>query len=129
MSHDDAVNNTSHNPHIDDLIEQRLRDPRRRGLLRGGLGLAALSFIGSSSALLAACGGDDDPAPAPAPAPAPPPAGPARPSSLGFAAAQIDHDWVGSIAAVALLGSAETSAANPPVRLLPAGAALSAAGC
>ena len=85
MSHDDeAISNTSPNPHIDDLIEQRLRDPRRRGLLRGGLGLAALSFIGSSSALLAACGGDD--AAASAPAPAPPPAGPARPSSLGFGA-------------------------------------------
>ena len=93
MSDDDeAVTNPSHNPHSD-IVEQRLRDPKRRALLRGGTGMAALSFIGSSSALLAACGGDDDPAPVPAPAPAPapppqppppPPAGPARPAALGF---------------------------------------------
>lgn len=42
-----------------------------------------------------------------------------RPASdsagLRTAAAQIDHDWVGGTAAVALLGTAETSAANPPV--------------
>ncbi len=31
------------------------------------------------------------------------------------AAVQIDHDWVGGIAAAALLGTAEASAANPPV--------------
>ena len=90
MSHDDAITNPSQNPHINDLIEQRLQDPTRRKLFRGGLGLAALSFIGGS-AVLAGCSDDDDPAPAPAPAPAPtaappPPAGPARPSSLGFSA-------------------------------------------
>lgn len=85
MSDDDAITNVSQNPHINDLIDERLQDPRRRRLFRGGMGLAAVSFLGSSSALLAACGGDDDPAPAPTPAP-PPPAGPARPSALGFGA-------------------------------------------
>ena len=85
MLHDDEViTNISTNPHINDLIEQRLQDPMRRKLFTGGLGLAALSFIGSSAAL-AGCSDDDDPAPAPAPTAAPPPpAGPARPSSLGF---------------------------------------------
>ncbi|MGZ8256058.1 MAG: PhoX family protein, partial [Burkholderiaceae bacterium] len=92
MSHDDEITNTSTNTHINDLIEQRLQDPARRGLLRGGFGFAALSFIGGTS-LLAGCGGGDDAiaAPAPAPAPAPvsapaAPAGPARPASLGFTA-------------------------------------------
>lgn len=42
-----------------------------------------------------------------------------RPASgaagLRSGAVQIDHDWVGGIAATALLGTAESSAANPPV--------------
>ncbi len=42
-----------------------------------------------------------------------------RPGSSGerlrTAAVQVDHDWVSGIAAVALLGTAETTAANPPV--------------
>ncbi len=91
MSHDDdVVTNISTNPHINDLIEQRLQDPARRKLLRGGFGLASLSFIGAP--MLAGCGGSDDaiaaPAltPAPAPAAAPPPPGPARPTSLSFTA-------------------------------------------
>lgn len=46
-------------------------NPARRKVLRGGLSLSLLSVFGSTS-LLAACGGDDDPAPAPAPAPAQP---------------------------------------------------------
>jgi secreted PhoX family phosphatase len=82
MSYEDEINNTSSNPHINDLIESRLQDPARRGLLRGGFGVAALSFIGGTS-LLAGCGGDDDAIAAPAPAPAP---ALARPASLGFAA-------------------------------------------
>ena len=92
MSHDDeAITNDSPNPHINDLIDRRLQDSKRRSLFKSGMGLAALSFIGSGSAMLVGCGGDDDPAPAPAPAPAPPPpplppAGPARPSALGFGA-------------------------------------------
>ena len=40
------------------------------------------------------------------------------------AAVQVDHDWVGGIAAVALLGTAETSAANPPVAASGGGGAL-----
>jgi secreted PhoX family phosphatase len=82
MSYEDEINNTSSNPHISELIESRLQDPARRGLLRGGFGVAALSFIGGTS-LLAGCGGDDDAFAAPAPAPAP---ALARPASLGFAA-------------------------------------------
>lgn len=39
------------------------------------------------------------------------------PGSAGLrtAAVQADHDWVGGTAAIALLGTAETAAANPPV--------------
>jgi secreted PhoX family phosphatase len=97
MSHDDdVVTNTSSNPHINELIEQRLQDPARRKLLRGGFGVASLSFIGASG-LLSGCGGSDDivatvvppvpaPAPAPAPTPAPPPPAPARPTALSFSA-------------------------------------------
>ena len=49
MSHDDeAITNESRNPHINDLIQQRLQDSKRRSLFKSGLGLAALSFIGSS---------------------------------------------------------------------------------
>ena len=77
MPHDDdVITNTSQNPHIIDLIDQRLRDPQRRGLLKGGIGLAGLSLIGAP-ALLVAGGADDS-------APAPPPAGPARAAALGF---------------------------------------------
>lgn len=59
-------------------------NPARRKVLRGGLSLSLLSVFGSTS-LLAACGGDDDPAPAPAPAPAPGPT-PNQPLdySIGF---------------------------------------------
>jgi secreted PhoX family phosphatase len=77
---DDCIVNPSSNPHINDLIEQRLASPARRGLLKSGLGFASLSFIGAGSALLSGCGGDNEPV-------APPPsAGPARPASLSFAA-------------------------------------------
>lgn len=42
-----------------------------------------------------------------------------RPASgsagLRSAAVQTDHDWIGGTAAIALLGTAETAAANPPV--------------
>ncbi|HEX5638752.1 MAG TPA: PhoX family phosphatase [Burkholderiaceae bacterium] len=70
MSYDDEITNSSTNPHINELIESRLQDPARRGLLRGGLGAAALSFIGGTS-LLAGCGGSDDAIASAAPAPAP----------------------------------------------------------
>lgn len=36
-------------------------------------------------------------------------------AGLRAAAVQIDHDWIGGVAAAALLGTAEASAANPPV--------------
>ena len=51
----DVITNSSPNPHINDLIERRLSDPGRRGLLKGGLGAAALSFVGGGSSLLAGC--------------------------------------------------------------------------
>ena len=52
MSHDDDLTtNPTCNPHINELIDQRLQDPVRRELLRGGLGLASLSFIGGCSSL------------------------------------------------------------------------------
>jgi secreted PhoX family phosphatase len=41
-------------PHFDDVLKQALADPSRRSILRGGLGLSALSFLG-----LAGCGGGD----------------------------------------------------------------------
>jgi uncharacterized protein len=84
MSYEDETTNTSSNPHINDLVESRLQDPARRGLLRGGFGFAALSFTGGG-VLFAGCGGGDDAIAAPAPAPAPVSAL-ARPASLGFAA-------------------------------------------
>jgi secreted PhoX family phosphatase len=93
---DDIVTNASSNPHINDVIAERLQDPNRRRLLRGGMGLASLSFIGVP--MLVSCGNGDDavaaPLPAPAAAPPPPPpappppapTGPVRPTSLGFPA-------------------------------------------
>lgn len=84
-SHDEPSTNLSSNPHFDDLIAQRLRDPTRRQALKSGFGLAALSFLGGGSAVaLAGCGGDDDPIAPPAPAATPP--GPTRPTALGFSA-------------------------------------------
>jgi secreted PhoX family phosphatase len=81
MSHydEDQITNFSANPHLRELIDQRLADPSRRRALKGGLGLAALSFIGASSVTtLAACSDDDD-GPAPTPSAT-------RPTALGFAA-------------------------------------------
>jgi hypothetical protein len=48
-------------------------------------------------------------------------------AGLRSGAAQIDHDWVGGTAAVALLGTAETAATNPPVGASGGGGALG--GC
>lgn len=61
MSHpdDDVVCNTSSNPHFQDIIESTLQNPARRNLIRGGIGLAALSTV----PFLAACGGGDDDGP------------------------------------------------------------------
>ena len=45
-SHDnDAVFNSSNNLHFQDVLAQSLADPARRGLLRGGLGLAGLAML------------------------------------------------------------------------------------
>ncbi|WP_404993320.1 PhoX family protein [Cupriavidus pauculus] len=55
------------------LEELVAANPGRRRVLRGSLGMSLLSAFGGGS-LLAACGGDDNPAPAPAQGPAPAPA-------------------------------------------------------
>ena len=44
-NHADAVHNTSDNPHFQDVLAQSLQNPARRGLLRGGLGLAGLAML------------------------------------------------------------------------------------
>ncbi|PUE47957.1 hypothetical protein B9Z47_08875 [Limnohabitans sp. 2KL-1] len=41
----DPVCNTSDNPHFQDVLTQSLQNPARRGLLRGGLGLAGLAML------------------------------------------------------------------------------------
>lgn len=63
---DDGVSNPSRNPSLSELVDRAVaQDPGRRRLLKSGLGLAAIPFLGG----LAACGGGDDVAPAPAPTP------------------------------------------------------------
>lgn len=59
---DDGVSNPSSRPSLTELVDQALaRDPQRRRLLKSGLGLAVLPFLGG----LTACGGggEDDTAP------------------------------------------------------------------
>lgn len=48
----DQKNQGSKPQHFDDVFKEALSDPSRRQILRGGLGLSALSFLG-----LAGCGG------------------------------------------------------------------------
>ena len=48
----DQKNQGSKPQHFDDVLKEALSDPSRRQILRGGLGLSALSFLG-----LAGCGG------------------------------------------------------------------------
>jgi secreted PhoX family phosphatase len=50
------MSNDMKNPsvHFNDVLQQALDNPARRNILRGGLGLSALSFLG-----LAGCGGSD----------------------------------------------------------------------
>jgi secreted PhoX family phosphatase len=55
----DEDSNRSPNPTFEDVLSARLS---RRSLLRGSVGTAATAVMGGLS--LAACGGDDDPAPA-----------------------------------------------------------------
>ena len=83
-SHEDAVTNFSRNPHLNDVVEARVQDAGRRGLLRGGLGLSAMSLMSGATALLSACGSDDETPVAAAPAPAPAPATPVRPADIPF---------------------------------------------
>lgn len=47
MSHPetDSIENTSSNPHLHDIIRQSLRNPGRRGVIRGGLGIAAAATL------------------------------------------------------------------------------------
>ncbi|MBS3912398.1 MAG: PhoX family phosphatase [Hydrogenophaga sp.] len=67
---DDSVSNTSGNTSLTELVDRAIaQNPKRRLLLKSGLGMAAIPFLGG----LAACGGGDDVvAPTPAPTPAPP---------------------------------------------------------
>ena len=67
MDPDDRDNNTSGNPHMNDVLAARLH---RRHVLKGGVG--AMSMAGLGSLGLAACGGDDAVVAAPAPAAAAP---------------------------------------------------------
>ena len=54
----DQKNQGSKLEHFDDVLKEALSDPSRRQILRGGLGLSALSFLG-----LAGCGGGGGGAP------------------------------------------------------------------
>lgn len=72
MAHhdDDLDTNVSTNPHISEVIGERLLDPSRRTLLKSGLGFGALSFMGVSASFLSGCLEDDR--------------GPKRPGALTF---------------------------------------------
>ncbi|MDP2263444.1 MAG: PhoX family phosphatase [Hydrogenophaga sp.] len=73
---DDAASNPSRNHHLSELVSQAIaRNPSRRLLLKSGLGVAALPFLGG----LAACGGGSDDA-----TPAPPPPAPPAEQMLSF---------------------------------------------
>ena len=64
---DDGTSNPSANPSLTELVDRAIAaNPSRRRLLLGGLGAAALPFLGG----LTGCGGGSDTA-APAPAPNP----------------------------------------------------------
>jgi hypothetical protein len=82
MSHpaDDLDCNTSRNPHFNDILELAAANPRRRDLLKGTAGFAALSFIGASG-----CASDDDSQGPTTPTPPVDPS-PPRATALGFAA-------------------------------------------
>jgi secreted PhoX family phosphatase len=71
----DTIDNNSDNEHFQDVLKRSVASPSRRGVIRGGLGLAALSSV----PFMAGCGGEDDSAAVAAPLP---PAG----TTLGFSA-------------------------------------------
>lgn len=75
----DENSNTSTNPSLMDVVEQRLS---RRHMLRVGLGSAGAAVLGT----LAGCGGGNDAAAAPSPAAAPAPAAGPQALRLGFEA-------------------------------------------
>jgi secreted PhoX family phosphatase len=61
-SHADDLNcNTSNNEHFNEVLERSLKQPTRRGFLRGTVGLSAAAALPA----LSACGGSDDAAPSP----------------------------------------------------------------
>jgi secreted PhoX family phosphatase len=79
MSHDDSLDcNPSDNEHFQSVLDRSLQDPSRRNLLRGGVGLLALSAV----PMLGACGGGSD-------------SSEARSTSLGFTA--IDKSLLDSV--------------------------------
>ena len=61
MAHHDADPSlsTPNTPHLNDIVDARLQDAGRRGLLRGSLGASALGFMGGATGLLAGCGSSD----------------------------------------------------------------------
>jgi len=44
---DDVNCNNSTNPHFQDVLKEAVKDPARRNILRGGLGLASMPKITS----------------------------------------------------------------------------------
>jgi len=63
-SNDDLIFNNSSNPHFQDVLKESLKDPSRRNILRGGLGLASMFAL----PMLPGCGGVDAPSLASLPA-------------------------------------------------------------
>jgi hypothetical protein len=51
--HDDDNFNTSNNPHFQEVLTEALKNPSRRNMLRGGMGLAAMFAL----PMLPGCGG------------------------------------------------------------------------
>ena len=50
---DDISYNNSNNPHFQDVLKEALKNPSRRNILRGGLGLASMMAL----PMLPGCGG------------------------------------------------------------------------
>jgi uncharacterized protein len=76
---DDLNNNTSGNPHFNDILAARLH---RRHVFKGGVG--AMTMAGLSTLGMTACGGDDSVVASSAPAPAPVVAAPPAPTFEGL---------------------------------------------
>lgn len=100
---DDTITNFTSDPHIDDLIRHRAANPARRRLLRGGIGLGTVSFVGGAAGLVGGCssgaeeaGATLDAKRAPVPTAA---VDPVRPSALGFVAVPKSRDDAVTVAA------------------------------